>query len=194
MNTARILGFVAAALPLLGLGGCLGGCSANHWGGDTAGQRPGVSLRGRSLWGPAKLEVTSDCSATLDKLEYGSLKLENARFGQSAAAVVAVEPAKLEAIARVQEAQVAYVGALLTGIRDIVHEVVPVLKLLAMGNFVDTSSGIQMTLPNGLSFGQTTARNASELRALLADALHSVESVSELPRAPPATQPVIREP
>ncbi len=163
------------------------GCSAAYWGGDTSGERPGVRVRTGLLGTEA--EVSSDCNAKIRKMEYSPMKgliIEDGEFGQSASAVVREEPAKIRAIGDLQLTQVEYAKATWAGVIGLAHELVPVLKLLAMADWTATETGWTATLPGGLSLGTHRITSPAQIKELLTEAAATVESVAN---KEPATQP-----
>jgi len=157
------------------------GCSANHWGGETSGKRPGVAVQ-TGLFG-TKAEMTSDGIGKVDEISFvkskegSTLTVKNLALNQTASAVVKEEPAKIKAIAELQETQVEYVKELTAGIKGIVSEVMPVLNLLAMAKFNTTSSGITMTLPNGTSLGTQKISSGTDLQSAIVAALNKTQTL-----------------
>lgn len=189
MRSAAIL------LGLLAMLAANSGCAAGYWGGKTSGERPGVRVAGPTLFSPAEIDVTSDTNAKLKLLKYGELEIHEAEFGQSASSVVREEPAKIDAIARLQLTQVEYArvwGDVVKHVADVVRDFVPVFKLMALADMIPTERGIQMTLPNGFSIGQRTITTPQDLRALLNETTAGLEAVvesAEPPKQTPASQP-----
>lgn len=198
--------------------GCLNiGCSANHWLGDTAGKRPGVSVERWSLFGGAKLEVTSDCEASIGEMRFSfatpgdenkagssqELVLRDARFGQVASAVVREEPAKILATGEGQMSQVEYARVTWQGVKDLAHEIMPIVGLFSGVFGGMTESGFNATFPGGLSIGRTKVTKPSEAQAALAEMLAGLKRVADTPlpvaapdppsslggAVPPGTQP-----
>lgn len=175
---------VMAILVILTAG--LSGCSASHWGGQDAGQTPGVHVR-RSLFG-GSMSFTGDGTGKVDKAAYKTdgklteVSVEGVEFDQTASAVVREQPAKIDAIAGLQRTQVEYVQALSAGIRDIVGEIVPVLKLLAAAELVTTERGITATLPNGITIGQRTVQSAEDLAEILDAVVEALEPLAPASR------------
>ncbi len=174
----RIVIIAAAILLLLCL---LPGCSANHNLGEVA-ERPGVEVRGPTLFSPARIKVSSDCSAELTKLEYGAdgLKLEGAKFGQSASAVAALDPAVAEAIGAAQSSIAKARGeAIAQGIHasaDVIDSLIPILGWLQLGNLTPHENGMQLTLPGGFEIGGKSITGNAELQSTLAQLLTQAQS------------------
>ena len=167
------------------------GCSALWWGGETT-RQPGLTVR----QGPGgfELHATADTHARVARLRMGSAEVEDAEFGQSASSVVEVEPAKLDAVARLQLTQAEYaritwagVAGLLAQVRDIAAELTPVLRLLAAAELADTERGVTMTLPGGLTLGGREVRSSRDLREWLGDAERRLAEVA--PTAQPSGEP-----
>jgi hypothetical protein len=179
-------------LSLMVLLVALSGCSALHWGGETAGESPGFRVRGGDLWRPAELKVTSDCNAVIGHAEYQGAAgkdgapgtrfvLDDTTFGQSASSVVREEPAKLDAISRLQMTQVEYARVTWSGIHDLAAELVPLLKLLALAQFTQTESGLTATLPGGLTIGGRTISGPAEMQEFFRQAAATVEHLAPAP-------------
>jgi hypothetical protein len=167
----------------------LSGCSALHWGGETAGESPGFRVRGGDLWRPAELKVTSDCNAVIGHAEYQGVTgqdgapgtrfvLDSTTFGQSASSVVREEPGKLDAISRLQMTQVEYARVTWTGIHDLAAELAPVLKLLALAQFTQTETGLTATFPGGLTIGGRTVSGPAEMQEFFRQAAATVEHLA----------------
>lgn len=197
------LRMLVPALVSLVLGGCLSGCSANHWLGDVAGRRPGVLVEKWGLFGGARFEVTSDCNASADEFSIESetpgesgdtrfaVRLIKPRFGQSASAVVKEEPAKIDAIARGQLTQVEYARVTWNGVRDLAREIMPIVGMFSGAFGSMTESAFNATFPGGFSLGKTKvtkpteAANAlAEMLARLKDADAAAEEATENTAAP----------
>lgn len=168
------------------------GCSAQYWGGEDAGRTPGVHVLAPSLFSRGEVSFTGEGGGKVRRLMYrGSsetqpamLEAEGVEFSQSTANVLALQTAKLEAIAAVQRTQVEYLNQMLTGIRGIVAEIVPVLKLLAAARIQSTSEGVTLTLPGGFQVGRTRMTEPADVAAYLAGVARTLETA-----AAPATQP-----
>ena len=179
-----IRSFVFSALAIF----C--GCSAAHWGGDAAGSSPGVRVTAGNVWYPAEIQVTADIEASLDEFTYdqaGGLRMVNAKFGQDATTVTTAQPAKIQAIADLQEVQVRYVGEMWRGIVGVVAEIAPVLRLLAEAGMVPTDTGYSLTLPSGIQVGRHTITSGVDLQALLGNAAAALEKLATTPA--PEVQP-----
>jgi hypothetical protein len=174
-------------LVILALG--LTGCSAAYWGGEASGSSPGIHIRGPWAFGPASISATADTTAEAELIQWqkdDGFTARNIRFGQNAAAVVREEPAKIVAIAELQDSQGRYVESLGRAVKGVLEEIMPVLQVLALAKFRQTDSGWQATLPNGLSLGRTkSVKTPEELSAFFAKALEAVQKVQI-----PTTQPV----
>lgn len=166
----------------------LTGCSALHWGGGTT-KQPGFSIRA----GQIRVEATADIQARADELKLGEFQATNIEFGQKPSQVVAVEPAKLDAIARLQLTQVEYARVTWDGVRSVAAELLPVLKLLALTQFAQTEAGLTATLPGGVTIGTRALSGPAELQEFFRQAVGTVERLvpadpGPVPRA--ASQPV----
>lgn len=164
------------------------GCSARYWGGEAT-ENPGVRITSPTFLAPAELQVTSDTQASVKRLVYGkgTFELEDAKFGQQVVGAMEAQAAKLGAVAELQLSQARYVAALSDGIRSIVAEIIPVLKLLSLGQFVDIpSGGISLTLPGGSFSAGTNAESLAERIAAAAEAAQAIDEAVNVP----ATQPV----
>jgi hypothetical protein len=178
----------------------LSGCSALHWGGEAAGESPGFRVRGADLWYPAELKATSDCNAVIGHAEYqgppgkdgtpgARFVLRDTTFGQNASAVVREEPAKIDAVSRLQLTQVEYARVTWAGVKGVLAEVMPVLKLLALANFTSTESGFTATLPSGLTLGGKTITQPADLQEFFKEAVRTLEPVAERAADPNAVTP-----
>ena len=184
LDHEKICAFIFSLTGILGIHGCLVGCSANHWLGDTAGRRPGVLVEKGNLFGYARFEVSSDCEATVKEMRIAlssdgaegggssqEITLRDAKFGQSASAVVREEPAKIDAIARGQMTQVEYARVTWNGVRDLAHEIMPIVGLFSGVFGGMTESAFNATFPGGFSLGKTKVTKPNEASAALADML-----------------------
>lgn len=187
MKRGCFLAVAMAAVMMLG-------CSAKHWGGNAAGESPGVKVRGPTVFTPAEINVTSNTTASLDQLTYdgGKLSMTNARFGQDAAAVTAVQPDKIRAIADLQRTQVEYVAALGEAIRASLAELAPVLKILAMAQFADVpGGGVVCNLPAGATTPSGVPLTATKLAEWIQQVAAAADVIDRAVNQPPASQPVI---
>lgn len=168
----------------------LSGCSARHWGGATT-EQPGFKVAA----GAVRVEATANMHAKADKLKLGEFEAENIEFGQDPAEVVKAEPAKLDAIARLQLTQVEYARVTWGGVRDLAAELVPVLKLLALAQFTQTETGLTATLPGGLTIGKHTLTRPAELQEFFRQAVATLEPLvppddtGSVPEPAPETEP-----
>lgn len=173
---------------LVGLGALLApacnvGCSASYWGGGAT-ENPGVHLRGPSFFRRAALDVTADTTASVAKVQFSKddgFLLENATFGQDATTTTTAQIPKIDAVARLQRVQVEYAQTVLTGIREIVRELVPVFNILAAARVTQTDSGMTFTLPNGFSVGSRRVTTPADLTALFKQAADAATAVSDAP-------------
>ena len=118
------------------------GCSAQHWGGDTAGQRPGVKFKSGLFYG-ASIEMTSDGTASLDNLSITkskdgySVAMNGLNLTQTPSVDTIAEVDKLKAIADLQAVQVAYMKEVMSGLATISEALVPMVgswqQLIAWG-------------------------------------------------------------
>jgi len=201
---------ISAVLSLtLPLCGCLTlslcGCKAGYWGGDTAGKRPGLEMHGPSLFRGARLEATADSKAKLGKAKYEVIRTEDGKttstfemtdldYGQTVDSVISAEAQKLNGIALVQRTQTEYVSALLTGIRGIVHELMPLLSLLAAADIQTTESGFTFTLPNGFSIGNKKVETPADIKDIIDSTMSALQPLTDTApntavSGPPASQP-----
>ena len=158
MRTATCVLALLAALALTGCGNEL------EQGGRVTMTNPGVHVRGANFWLPMQIDIDSNMQASADKIVFQTdpngglaMTLDKPIFGQDAAAVTALQPAKIEAMT-----ELAYVGAikfqevrkLLTGI---VAEAAPIFNGLAVLKPRQNEDGtFSITLANGAKLGSTT--------------------------------------
>lgn len=163
------------------------GCSASHWGGEAT-KSPGVEIRGPALFRPASVKATSDAKASVEEIKYekGVVIIKNAKFGQDVSTVTAAQVPKIDAVARLQLSQAQYVSALAEGIRGIVGEIMPALKLLSLGTFLDLpGGGMQLNLPMG---SLTTGMDAASMSRRILKAQELIGQVDNVVNAA-ATRP-----
>jgi len=150
------------------------GCSANHNLGPSV-DTPGVEVRGPSLFAPARIKVDSNCIADLDSLKYGDLDLQGAHFGQRTDEVTLAQIEKLRAIGQGQSDIARARGeAIAQGIHasaDVIDSIIPIFQWLQLGKLTPHESGMQLTLPNGLSVGNKSITGNAELQTALAQLL-----------------------
>lgn len=163
-----------------------GGCSAGYWGGRTSGERPGIMFQ-KNVFG-AKFEMSSNGEAKVDNVSYTdsdnrSIFVSGLKYNQTPSEVVKAEPAKIDAIARLQLTQVEYARVTWEGVTNVVREIVPVLKLLAMANFTQTESGMALTLPNGIKIGANTLTKPVDFKNYLDSVAKTLET---------STQPAVK--
>lgn len=186
-----------------GLVAVLFGCSALHWGGDVSGRRPGVCYEQGSLFWYSRFEVSSDCNArvgemTLDMTTPGEettgpgtsrkLVIRDAEFGQSASAVVKEEPAKIDAIGRLQMTQVEYARVTWNGVTGLAKAITPIVGMLSGVFNAMTDTSFNAMFPGGFSVGSTKVTKPNEATAVLAEMMRALNQV-ENSAPPPATQP-----
>lgn len=173
-------------LPLLTLLAILllPGCSLLRWGGDMAAKAPGVHVESGGLF-PARLDVTSDCNAVVDRLEYQSppgkdgtpgpwLVLEGGRFGQDATTPLKEIPAVLERLPEIQRTQAEYAQVWADCTENVLVSAIsafaPAAQLGQLAKLSKTERGITMTLPNGASIGGRTVSGVEDVAALFREA------------------------
>lgn len=183
-----LVGLVIFILAIVVL--CVGGCSANYWGGETSGKRPGVVAE-RTLFG-AKVEMTSDGTGSVERVAYSDkagnyLEINDLKIDQKPSDVVKEEPAKIMAIAEIQRTQTEYVKELTVGIKGIVSEIMPVFQLLAMAKLTPTSTGFNMTLPSGVGFETYKNKSPQEMQDLFNTALKQLETLRQIPTSQPVS-------
>jgi hypothetical protein len=178
------------------------GCSALHWGGEAAGENPGIHVRGGSLLERPEISVTANGTAKADRVEYvrdtsggQRFTLDGLDYQQDASAVMREEPTKLKAIADVQRVQVEYVQATWAGIVGVVHEIAPALSALAAAKCAVTDSGLTLTLPSGLTVGKRTLNTPQDVSAYFTALTRTVQAVEvAAPAMPAAAAPAPAEP
>lgn len=164
--------------------GCLAGCSAQHWVGESA-NNPGVEAHGGNFWTPAGFSVTGNTNASVESLAYtghtdtmpSSMTVTGLTFGQDVSSVIKEQPAKIAAITEAQRVQVEYAAAVGQMVTTVVHDLTPFFNLLAAAGINSTSSGMSMTLPNGFSIGKTKINNPVDLSNYIRATLGQLQNV-----------------
>lgn len=120
----------------------LAGCSAQHWGGDTAGKRPGVWFKTGAFYG-TEIELTSDGTGNLHHVNVSktkdgySLTMDNLTLNQQPSINTTAEVDKLKAIEDLQRVQVEYAREVTQWVRAVSQALIPILgnwqSLLAYG-------------------------------------------------------------
>lgn len=118
------------------------GCSAQHWGGDTAGKRPGVKFETGWFIG-TKIEMTSDGMGTVSKVSIEKTKdgyvlaLDNLTLNQEPSINTKAEVDKLKAIEDLQRVQVEYAKEITQWVKALTQMMMPIASswpsLLAYG-------------------------------------------------------------
>lgn len=175
----------------------LSGCSARYWGGEAT-DNPGVRVRGGDFWRPAEVQMSSDATASLESMTFDqttaksegkedrttSFDIKGFKLEQEVVAATEAQTAKLsEGVAAVMLTQAEYVRLLTEGVRSIFGEIMPVLRLLAMGNLMPSESEFSASFPNGITIGRRKVTSAADLQAVCADLVEKMEKLA------PSTQP-----
>jgi len=163
------------------------GCSAKYWAGEDAGVTPGIHVRGPTLFTPAEASVTSNGAFGAKSIKYqggtdsqpAEFVLEDLTVNQDVSGVIREQPAKIKAVGEAQYSQVAYVKEVLSGVRGIVGEIVPVLNLLAAARIQTSASETTLTLPGGFSIGGKTTTNAQDISDYLKSLAGAASAVVE---------------
>jgi len=92
----------------------MSGCSAQHFAGEEADQH-GCTLK-KDLWGNVYIKMTGDGECSIEKIDIQksdknyAIYVGNVKVSQRVTEVTQASVAKLEAIAKVQDEQVKYIG------------------------------------------------------------------------------------
>ena len=196
-----LMAALLAVLPVLLPAGCvltaLTGCSAHWWGGEDTGRTPGVHVIAPSLFNPGEISVTSQLQARISKLKYvggtkdtpASFELEG-DFGQDVASVIREQPAKLDAIARVQHEQAVYWEAMGKAVASWISEIAPIFNVMALAKIRTVDQGLQLTLPGGFSVGSKRIETPADLEGLIQSVISSTEKArASFEAGAPTTQP-----
>lgn len=188
---------LSSLLTLL-LGGCPIGCSAQHWLGDASGTLPGLHVKGGSAFARPSLDLTGDTQASLESLKYqgstqtqpSTIELKGLSYNQQPSLDLPMLPAIIDATARGQLTQVEYMDKLLTHVDAWVETAGSVINFLSALKVKQTTSGLSMTLPGGLTIGGqkvSTPVDVSNYLNQLKSGLDSAKAM--LAQAKAATQP-----
>jgi hypothetical protein len=171
---------------------CLhGGCSANHAIGDTT-DHAGLTVEKKPLSGTT-VKFNSNGKASVDEVVYDqktqTLKITKLKIDQDAATAAKYDANKIKETGVAQEWQTHWVQASWAGATSFIHEIAPVLQLLAAGKFVNTSSGFNIEIPNYLTAGKTKTTDASQVQSII----QSLASQASQLQQSTATQPANKE-
>lgn len=119
------------SLATLLVGGCLSGCSAEHWAGKT-------TMRTELKFNPVTKTFyfvdTKDNDIEMEDLEMDAeskrLTLARLKIVNNSSTAIAAEVDRILAVAEAQKTQVEYVSALTDGIGNVVKELVPLVSSL----------------------------------------------------------------
>lgn len=188
----------AEHLALVSVLALFGGCTAAYWGGQDAGQTPGLHVRAGNLFSGPTADYTPNGSASLKDLSFSETRKDGstktfAASGftttQNVSEVEASQVAKIDAIARLQEVQVDYVKATFDGLSKLAQQIVPLLELFATAGISSTEHGLTLTLPNGASLGGKTITTPADLAGIIQAANSALHTVATGTPMPAATQP-----
>lgn len=116
----------------------IGGCSANHWGGEVAGEYPGIHFKKNFITG-TEFTMTANAGTEVESIEFtrdkggdiNSIRLtvKGLKYNQAVSDVMDKAPAQLEAIANLQRVQVEYITVVMNALKEMVESMVPALTL-----------------------------------------------------------------